>query len=222
MPLKNIRILAVSFAIFFALFTLLVSTHLFDHIDLSFMRLLNQFVPHAVDIFFLFFSLLGIFELTTALLLFVCYKYRLNLAVSSLLYIVGLGIEMIGKEFLYHPAPPGPTVSFNLGFFFPSSFVHIASSYPSGHSFRTVFLAVLLTTAISHMSSKKARIIQWSVITFTVLMLISRVSLAEHWFTDVVGGTLLGLACGYCAILFSTQSKKLHRSRAHNPLHIHT
>jgi membrane-associated phospholipid phosphatase len=74
-------------------------------------------------------------------------------------------------------------------------------SFPSGHS-TTAFTMALI---IAHMINKKA----WSIILIILAFLAgySRVYLAQHFLTDVLGGVCIGIISGIIALLFKKSEK---------------
>ncbi len=124
-----------------------------------------------------------------------------------LIFLLGIGLELLGKLFLYHPGPPSLFLRYNLGFYFPSGIVQTGHSYPSGHSYRSAFLTYLLCHLIHTNQNLKPRIKRGLIVlllTALLIMLFSRISLGEHWSTDVIGGLLLGIILATLAIRLST------------------
>jgi membrane-associated phospholipid phosphatase len=127
------------------------------------------------------------------------------------LYFAGFVVELLGKTLIHHPTPPDTFFRFNLSFLFPSSYVQTGYSFPSGHALRTAFLAVFLGNLI-YLNKKITPRVRFSAIAgiavFTFLMLLSRVSLGEHWTTDVVVGASIGAGLGLTAVQALTAPKK--------------
>ena len=97
-----------------------------------------------------------------------------------LLIFVAVAIEAVLKLTLAHPAPPDDRVrTISL---VPSVHIAFPNSFPSGHVLRVTFLA-----AIVH------GVPTWISAALVLLMVASRVYLAEHWLSDCVGGLALGL-----------------------------
>ena len=92
------------------------------------------------------------------------------------------GAIFVCKSLHYNPRPTG-TMKYLT-----------SSSFPSGHTTLTValfgFLAFLIATQLP---KEKRKIVYWIATIIAVSVGISRIYLEAHWFTDVVGGTLLGL-----------------------------
>ncbi len=89
------------------------------------------------------------------------------------------------------PRPPGGEVSSILG---ETSF-----AYPSGHVTRTIVLLGLLAWVTVRRVPSARRLpaligVAVIVVTGSVLMGIARVASGEHWPSDAVGGTLLGIS----------------------------
>ncbi|WP_327141579.1 phosphatase PAP2 family protein [Nocardia sp. NBC_01327] len=74
-------------------------------------------------------------------------------------------------------------------------------SYPSGHATATTALAGV--TLLVYLGSRPGRVRAWgaavSAAVLVVAMCATRLYLGVHWFTDVVGGVLLGTTVVLCA-----------------------
>ncbi len=111
--------------------------------------------------------------------------------------------ELYGKSVVHHPAPPffllkNPTT------IFPKYYVNEQYSYPSGHAGRAVFVAILLFATMkqparsaggfNNIIMRKKLWIKFALVIFVGLVLIGKVYLGQHWFSDVVGGIIIGTA----------------------------
>ncbi len=164
--------------------------------DLLITTLVQAIVPIWMDTGLSVFSLLGSFEVTTGVLVWMIWKKEgwKKTAYVMVFFALGMAIEIAGKMFIVHPNPSVTLSRYHLPFSFPSSGFSTGNSFPSGHSFRTVFLTVI---ALGYVGKNQRLKLAW--IAFAAIMLVSRVSLGEHWTSDVVGGAILGVALGRLA-----------------------
>lgn len=203
--------------VLFTIFTYLVKKRLFVKLDFDMTVRVQDQIPLSFDTFFSIFSLLGSFEITGVfLLIFLLLQRNIYYLVSFFFLFLAHVIEIVGKTFLSHPGPPFLFFRYDLGFLFPSSYIQAGSSYPSGHSLRAVFIAVVVCYFLL-IRPKRIRklniLLSAAAITFSVIMLISRVSLGEHWLTDVIGGLLLGLGFGSLSIYLFFRMKRFFYNR---------
>lgn len=184
--------------VFFALLSYLVQRNFFAQFDFNLTVKLQDHISRSFDYTFSVFSLLGSFEVTGIIFLLI---YFLSLRKLHRIFIIlsfpFLHVfELLGKIFIYHPGPPFMFLRYTFGFHFPSSYVQTDYSYPSGHITRTVFLAGLLFFIIlrSKLSGIKKIFFYSLLAAISGLMVLSRIYLGEHWFSDTLGGVLLGLS----------------------------
>jgi membrane-associated phospholipid phosphatase len=163
-----------------------------DTLLTSFMKFLSQFGTMPASL---------IVVLLTSLL-FLIARYRRESLFTFLTLSCGI-ISSVLKIFINRPRPTKDLVTIME--------ITRQQSFPSGHTlFYTVFFGFLIIVMGNKKDIPKPMRIGVSLISATMVFLgpLSRVYLGAHWFTDVLGGFVLGLLCLFIIGYFYLRQSK--------------
>ena len=202
---KLYSLIGALFFIVFVVFTFMVRADLLRSFDFDMTVRIQDDIPLRFDYFFSIMSVVGRFEYMIGLLvLIILFRKRILGSIPFFLFGFAHVIELIGKTILEQPGPPRMFLRAQFGDF-PGIHVFTDASYPSGHSLRAVFLSIIITFLIFKFRSLPKSIKYLFISALFILLflvLISRVSLGEHWSTDVIGGALLGASFAFLSLIF--------------------
>ena len=195
---------AVTLGILFLLLTITVNLRVWQTFDWESLTALQAGLPRALDLPFSVLSLVGSAEVTGMTFLVIVFWARPARRVPFILaFGVATLIELIGKTLVNQPLTPHYLLRYVSLMPILSAGVHPGFSYPSGHALRATFIVIGLIEMLAVSRLRRAPKIALGalLLSFEAVMLVSRVYLAEHWLTDVIGGALLGAAFGLLALV---------------------
>lgn len=203
---KKLFLIGLSVFFFFVLFSYLVHRDIFTQFDFDTTVRLQDKIGSRFDGMFSLLSDIGAFEVMLGFLLVFLVVLRKIRGIIALGFF-GLFhlIELYGKFFVSHLPPPEFMLRTEKIINFPQFHVRLENSYPSGHAGRAAFISILIGLIV--IRSKKLSKLQKSIIlgfliTYDILMFVSRAYLGEHWATDVIGGAILGASFGILSMVF--------------------
>lgn len=199
----------------FVLFSYTVAKEVWQQFDFDLTVKLQGRIPQTYDELLSELSFIGSAEVTVGLAVILSLWYLIRLKffgfIGWLLIFPATTFEVFGKLFVFHPGPPVLFHRTIVATHLPSFYIHTNFSYPSGHMTRTMFLtAVFIVLAFVFIKNRFIKMVAiLSLLGFSGLMFVTRIYLGEHWFSDVLGGVLLGLSSGLFASALILGRKKL-------------
>lgn len=189
----------VVLAFAFATFCQLVALGVFARLDATVRHSFAAIYREQLHTLFQAIALLGGLEVTAliAVGLFI-YLRRAGFRSESWALLVlplAAGVEYAYKRLLHQPQPePGHPDGPSLSLLLERGGAVSGNSYPSGHMIRTVAVYCILAFVIARLASTDwvRRLAVALAAVMIALMAFDRLYLDVHWFSDVVGGALLG------------------------------
>ena len=172
------------------LLTLVMKSSLLESIvsfDYNFVSFMKDISGDKLTFIFKFITNFGDIYVPLIILLFIFIFVRNNwyFILESSGYLIAGVLTYLIKLIVSRPRPIEALIRI------PSSF-----SFPSGHTLTSLVFYGLLFYLISAKSNKKTKIISFIVALFIIILVaISRIYLGVHYFTDVLGGFVIGIPC---------------------------
>lgn len=104
--------------------------------------------------------------------------------------LVGLA-EIYGKSVVPHASPFYFLLKNPGEFSFPKYYTPSEFSYPSGHAARATFIAPVLFFLYLPKKLRYKFAVAIMLTSYTVLVAVSQIYVGHHWFSDVLGGSLI-------------------------------
>ena len=121
-------------------------------------------------------------------------RWRLVALLIPFALVLIVAAEVLGKTVVHHPSPSFTMIKHPTTIF-PANYINEQFSYPSGHAARAVFLALIawmLLPALGVSKNRKRFGIGIFLGLYVAIVSVSRIYLGHHWFSDVLGGLLMG------------------------------
>jgi undecaprenyl-diphosphatase len=190
----RVILLVVCLVVYLSL-CLLLAGHMMRPLDRKITVAFQAGANRTLDYISLAFTFLGCIEVTTLVVLALCgwlWKHaQIHAAlVLLLLFVIGNAVEIAFKQRLEARPPDLEFIRHVFGI--PLIVIRTRYSFPSGHLWRTSFLALTLGSFLHNKLYKLPLFIPLAFILYILGMLYTRVYLGEHWFSDAIGGMALG------------------------------
>ncbi len=190
-----------SISIGFVVLTILISVFPKSLVDLEFSQEMQEHQNPTLDALMKLVSWFGyspgsVIVVLSGVLLFFIFKYKKEALCILITALSGL-VTLLVKIVVNRPRPTEPIVRI----------VQKVNqqSFPSGHVLFYIVYFGFLTVLMYHLKTIP-KIMRISVTAISMLLIFaipfSRIYLGAHWFTDVLGGFLLGILCLYALCLF--------------------
>jgi undecaprenyl-diphosphatase len=215
-PAASRRLLTIAAVIFgaFLLLALLVQLRVFDRLDYRLLHYLQDRGSGGQDVGLGILAYIGSIEVTlliALLLTFPLFKGLRLLAIGPAALVLGASvIEWVFKHLIANAPPP------DFYHRFPSWLPHLsrhadANGFPSGHMIRATFLYGLCLYLAERWQLFGRDSSRLSPILLVVVLLLGYglAYLGAHWFSDVLGGALLGLSMLIATIAYLERKRQV-------------
>ncbi|WP_131538848.1 phosphatase PAP2 family protein [Pedobacter nototheniae] len=214
LPKRNALVaIFILLVIAFIALSIFVAHHPILKFDIDVSLLIQKYHSEALDKIMLAISIFGEIPFSLICVLIVAAIFYFKNYKREALYIALVmfsGLIILGiKRIINRPRPTGFNVRLVEVFRF--------QSYPSGHVLSYVlffgFLIILMNTLKD--IPKVTRLVLTYISAFLIISIsISRIYLGAHWFTDTLGGFLLGLICLFPLCYFYFKNKAAYLSNS--------
>ncbi len=188
--------------LFYSLFIIyiIVGTYiLFTTEKVFFVLLLNQYYSPSLNLFFSYSTHLGDgFFFLACTILFILFNYYRALVLLSAYAFTSLIVQFLKRVIFYDVVRPKLYFeSINIPLqFVDGIYINMSNSFPSGHTASAFTLAMLLSYFF------KNKILSFCFFFSALIVGISRIYLAQHFFVDTFFGAIIGVIFGTMVLIF--------------------